>query len=232
MSLSRSGPQANSEAHSAKMLNLEETLYQLDTQISHYEDEIKQLQIMLKCRREERDRVLGNLEAMRLSYAGGSNRIDYTRKEFEWTNSLKAKMKDVFGIAGFRLCQEGVCNANMDGRDIVCVMPTGGGKSLTYQLPALLQPGCTIVISPLLSLITDQILHLQESGVQAVKITSTTSKQESYEITQRLTALAARSVECRDEEIKLCYVTPEKIAKSKPFVSLLQKLDAGQQLGE
>ena len=52
----------------------------------------------------------------------------------------------------------------MDGRDIVCVMPTGGGKSLTYQLPALLSAGCTLVISPLISLITDQILHLREAG--------------------------------------------------------------------
>jgi ATP-dependent DNA helicase Q1 len=69
----------------------------------------------------------------------------------------------------------------MDGRDIVCVMPTGGtgfvssedvsihilragGKSLTYQLPALLNPGCTLVISPLIALITDQILHLREAG--------------------------------------------------------------------
>lgn len=74
-----------------------------------------------------------------------------------------------------------VCNANMDGRDIVCIMPTGalihvdilfcfiikmkgGGKSLTYQLPALLMTGCTLVISPLISLMTDQILHLREAG--------------------------------------------------------------------
>jgi hypothetical protein len=52
----------------------------------------------------------------------------------------------------------------MDDRDIVCVMPTGGGKSLTYQLPAIIKPGCTLVISPLISLITDQILHLREAG--------------------------------------------------------------------
>lgn len=145
-----------------------------------------------------------------------------------------------------------VCNANMDGRDIVCVMPTGsvlhvilsgclayaycliigGGKSLTYQLPALLQPGCTLVISPLLSLINDQILHLKEAGsvfsslvyvlhisynqhfpVQAVKLTGTTSKTESYEITQRLTALASRTAE-RGTEIKLCYVTVRALLRN------------------
>ncbi|KAG6882168.1 hypothetical protein C0992_012567, partial [Termitomyces sp. T32_za158] len=113
---------------------------------------------------------------MHPSHTGGSNTIDYTRKEFEWTKGLKAKSKEVFGIADFRLCQEGL------------------------------------------------------SIVQAVKITGTTSKQESREITQRLIALAGRNVVSRNDEIKLCYVTPEKIAKSKTFVSLLQKLDAGQQL--
>lgn len=63
----------------------------------------------------------------------------------------------------YSLTVSSVCNANLEGRDIICVMPTGGGKSLTYQLPALFSPGCTLVISPLLALMTDQILHLREA---------------------------------------------------------------------
>lgn len=157
-----------------------------------------------------------------------------------------------------------VCNASMDGRDIVCVMPTGGGKSLTYQLPAIINPGCTLVISPLISLITDQILHLRQAGgnstrlrifachwqayaslVEAVMLTGGTSKEESRSIFARLTAsprLNAGTHEDPQTEIKLCYVTvstklfkirlsliisflkPEKIVKSKTFVSLLEKL--------
>ncbi|KAI6165945.1 P-loop containing nucleoside triphosphate hydrolase protein [Pisolithus thermaeus] len=137
-------------------------------------------------------------------------------------------MNKVFGIKSFRLCQHGVCNANMDGRDIVCVMPTGGGKSLTYQLPALLTPGCTLVISPLISLITDQILHLKEAGVEAVMLTGGTPRAEANEIQQRLLAMTSSWGQGR--EIKLCYVTPEKIARNKAFVSLLGRLVEGGRL--
>lgn len=97
----------------------------------------------------------------------------------------------------------------MDGRDILCeplkrsdcinitlssgqmkirtgVMPTGGGKSLCYQLPALLSPGTTIVISPLLSLIADQIMHLKEANVECVMLTGTTSKQDQQAAFKRM----------------------------------------------
>ncbi|KAF8122865.1 ATP-dependent DNA helicase [Boletus edulis] len=168
--------------------------------------------------------------------AKASGTIDYTI-EFDWNPQLKGTMRKVFGISSFRLCQQGVCNANMDGRDVVCVMPTGGGKSLTYQLPALLMPGCTLVISPLISLITDQILHLREAGVDAVMLTGGTSKAQANEIQQRLTAMASSRGEAQQKEIKLCYVTaclsfsyPEKIAKSKAFMSLLRKLVDGGKL--
>ncbi|KAF9031692.1 ATP-dependent DNA helicase [Hymenopellis radicata] len=132
-------------------------------------------------------------------------------------------MKNVFGIEKFRLCQRGVCNANMDSRDIVCVMPTGGGKSLTYQLPAIMGSGCTLVVSPLISLISDQLLHLKEAGVEAVKITGSTTKEENKRITSTLHNMAAGKLQ-NVRPIRLCYVTPEKISKSKTFQSLLQKL--------
>lgn len=76
-------------------------------------------------------------------------------------------LKKTFGLNSFRLCQEGVVNAAMDSRDIVCVMPTGGGKSLTYQLPAIAgAKGLTVVVSPLLALIWDQVRALKELGVE------------------------------------------------------------------
>ncbi|EIW51605.1 ATP-dependent DNA helicase [Trametes versicolor FP-101664 SS1] len=131
-------------------------------------------------------------------------------------------MKSVFGFDSFRLCQEGICNASMDGRDVVGIMPTGGGKSLGYQLPALMVSGCTLVISPLLALIRDQIMHLNEAGVDAVMLTSATSQAEQNNIYSRLREMASGASHA--PEIKLCYVTPEKIAKSKTFTSALEKL--------
>ncbi|KAI5121119.1 hypothetical protein M0805_002791 [Coniferiporia weirii] len=216
----------------------------LDTELKEVDEQMEKLKQLRSKILDERQAVLnslnadeGNRNSARTSLSPGKTKakitietIDYMKGTFEWSGELKARMRDAFGIQNFRLCQEGVCNANMDGRDIVCVMPTGGGKSLTYQLPALLNPGCTLVISPLISLITDQILHLREFGVEAVKLTGSTTKEESRSIFSRL-ALAS-GVKSRGSyndvpagpEIKLCYVTPEKIAKSKTFTSMLEKL--------
>ncbi|KAG5351790.1 hypothetical protein C0989_004944 [Termitomyces sp. Mn162] len=105
--ISRTESRVESMFDSPRKQHLKEILAQLDAQIAHYEDEAKQLQALTKNRIEERYRVLEELEAMPPSHARGSNGIDYTRKEFEWTKGLKAKMMDVFGIGNFRLCQEG-----------------------------------------------------------------------------------------------------------------------------
>ena len=143
-----------------------------------YSNEIKELKKDIVALDQQDHRQLG-------SNSTTSDSINYIEKEFEWSRQLKSKLKRIFGIDDFRLCQQGyvtrvvnaspeldvpvgsVCNANLDQRHIICVMPTGGGKSLTYQLPALLSRGCTLVISPLISLMTDQVLHLKENNGKA-----------------------------------------------------------------
>ncbi|KAI0824919.1 P-loop containing nucleoside triphosphate hydrolase protein [Trametes gibbosa] len=200
----------------------------LDQEIEEAKAQRASLDALIRTLEKEREEKLRQIRGAQLMPARNALKgknvmetIDYM-EDFDWSLALRAKMKSVFGFNSFRLCQEGICNASMDGRDIVGIMPTGGGKSLGYQLPALMVPGCTLVVSPLLSLITDQILHLREANVDAVMLTSATSKEESALIHRRLTGMAIGDVNAPD--IKLCYVTPEKIAKSKVFISTLQKL--------
>lgn len=95
------------------------------------------------------------------------------------------------------------CEA-LDGRDVVCVMPTGGGKSLCYQLPALISVGLTLVISPLISLSMDQTWHLREAGVPCEMMSSADSREESNDILRRI-----RMGGSGREEIKVLFVTPE-----------------------
>ncbi|KIL64858.1 hypothetical protein M378DRAFT_77626 [Amanita muscaria Koide BX008] len=136
-------------------------------------------------------------------------------------------MEQVFDIRDFRLCQRGVCNAVMDGRDVFCIMPTGGGKSLTYQLPALLQAGCTLVISPLLSLISDQVHQLHQLKIEADRIKGGIPEEYRNNIYRRLRGLVNRHLLSPDEkEIKLLYVTPELICRNASFQNILHELAA------
>ncbi|KAJ7650971.1 P-loop containing nucleoside triphosphate hydrolase protein [Roridomyces roridus] len=211
--------QAGGRIHTRRQ-GLNREIAGLDVEINNIQKDICQMKDLLLLRQEHKQKLIEQV--------GGG--IDYTESDFEWSGELKTQLKTVFNIDDFRLCQEGACNANMDGRDIVCIMPTGGGKSLTYQLPALLNSGCTLVVSPLISLIADQIMHLQEAGIEAVKLTGSTSKTEARAINDRLIAMANSRRDRQERDIKLCYVTPEKIAKSKMFLSMLQKLVDGGQL--
>ncbi|KAJ7706323.1 P-loop containing nucleoside triphosphate hydrolase protein [Mycena rosella] len=240
-SSSRPGPsRLSANAHHGaptylRKQELNREVSQLDAELSQISKDISELKALHALRSQDRQKLLDELEQTNApanakgkgKAAGGT---DYSADDFPWSGGLKSQMKKIFGIDNFRLCQQGVCNANMDGRDIVCVMPTGGGKSLTYQLPALLNPGCTLVVSPLIALISDQIMHLREAGVEAVKLTGGTPKPEARDIHNRLIAMASNRRSPQDKEIKLCYVTPEKIAKSKSFVAMLQKLVDGGQL--
>src|SRR5215210_6295986 len=112
----------------------------------------------------------------------------------------RALLKTSFGYDSFRPGQETAVESILSGRDTVVVLPTGGGKSLCFQVPALLLPGLTVVVSPLISLMKDQVDALTARGLPAAFINSTLS---SSQVSDRL-AKAARG------EIKLLYVAPER----------------------
>ncbi|CAA7257395.1 unnamed protein product [Cyclocybe aegerita] len=230
---------------------VEERIARLDAEVLGCRADIQLIEQRIRNCLEEKKLLEAGLRATRVSRGSGAHLqlhgigqgngnsngkttteafINYETEPFDWIDGLKARMRAVFGIQEFRLCQQGVCNANMDGRDIVCIMPTGGGKSLTYQLPALLTPGCTLVISPLISLMTDQILHLREAGIEAAMITSATSKPEKAQTLERLRMLAGRKLGPGQKELKLAYVTPERMNKDKSFRSLLQRMDEAGKL--
>jgi len=86
-----------------------------------------------------------------------------------------------FGLSSFRPGQQAVIDAVVSGKDTLCIMPTGGGKSLCYQLPTIAREGLTIVISPLIALMKDQVDGLQKNGIPATFINSSLSPNEQQE---------------------------------------------------
>ncbi|XWS67950.1 hypothetical protein CRYUN_Cryun04dG0048600 [Craigia yunnanensis] len=152
-----------------------------------------------------------------VNYIEGSNDQKWSSRDFPWTKKLDANNKKVFGNHSFRPNQREVINATMSGYDVFVLMPTGGGKSLTYQLPALICPGITLVISPLVSLIQDQIMHLLQANIPAAYLSGNMDWSEQQEILRELT-----SDYCK---YKLLYVTPEKVAKSDVLLRHLDSLN-------
>ncbi len=116
-----------------------------------------------------------------------------------------AELLTKFGLTSFRPGQRGVVDAIAAGHDVMCVMPTGGGKSLCYQLPSLAREGTTIVVSPLIALMKDQVDALLAKGVSASYVNSSLDRQER---TSRYSA-------CRAGEFDMLYVTPERFRKSE-----------------
>jgi ATP-dependent DNA helicase RecQ len=111
-------------------------------------------------------------------------------------------LRDVFGFDAFRPGQEEIVDAVADGQNVLAIMPTGGGKSLCFQLPALMRDGVTVVISPLIALMRDQVRALQEAGVCAGSLTSGNTPEEIDAVWESLEA----------GELKLLYMAPERLA--------------------
>ncbi|GJP32612.1 hypothetical protein CLOM_g17224 [Closterium sp. NIES-68] len=163
--------------------------------------------------------VARRAEAVPLSevrFSEGSVDRQWARRDFPWTRELEEHNWKLFGNRSFRANQREVMNATMSGRDVFVLMPTGGGKSLTYQLPAVCSPGVTLVVSPLISLICDQIMHLEQYNIPAACLSASQEWPEQQRILQELCSPCC--------QIKLLYVTPEKIARSDNLFRHLEGL--------
>ncbi|WP_293152658.1 MULTISPECIES: DNA helicase RecQ [unclassified Microcoleus] len=128
-------------------------------------------------------------------------------------SSLEQSLKHFFGYDSFRPGQREIVEAALQQRDMMIVMPTGGGKSLCFQLPALLKPGLTVVVSPLIALMQDQVEALQDNGIGATFLNSTLSAMETR----------SRETAILEGKIKLLYVAPERLLGERflPFLDIV-----------
>ncbi|CDK13818.1 ATP-dependent DNA helicase RecQ [Erwinia amylovora LA635] len=110
-------------------------------------------------------------------------------------------LRDTFGYQQFRPGQQTIIQESLNGRDCLVVMPTGGGKSLCYQIPALVRQGLTLVVSPLISLMKDQVDQLLANGVAAACLNSTQNREEQQNV----------MAGCRSGKVRLLYIAPERL---------------------
>ncbi len=125
-----------------------------------------------------------------------------------------AVLRQIFGFEEFRPGQKAVVDSLMAGRNVLAVMPTGSGKSLCYQVPALAMGGLAVVISPLVALMQDQVAALKLAGVAAESINSSASREQNVEIWQRVAS----------GDVKILYLAPERLMTAQ-MITALKKLD-------
>lgn len=192
--------------------SLEEQLSELEKELQSTDNEISRLQTIRQCILAKRKEVKVKLKQKTLEEIA---RSDWNKSDYPWSTQLADSLKNVFRIESLRSMQLPTINATMSGRDCILIMPTGGGKSLCFQIPALLSPGITLVVSPLLALMEDQVMALERLSYPVAMMSASTSKSESFKI--------MKGIVDSEPAFKLLYVTPEKVAKSKTLMSKLEQ---------
>ena len=132
-------------------------------------------------------------------------------------NRAREVLKEYYGYDSFRERQEEIITSILEGKDVVTIMPTGGGKSICYQVPALILDGLTIVISPLISLMKDQVDNIKNMGIKSAYINSTLSENEIKNILNDVIK----------NEVKILYVAPERL-ESTEFLNLITRVKISQ----
>jgi ATP-dependent DNA helicase Q1 len=211
------------------MNQLEKNLSAVDKEINEINQQVNALIERRKKLQHERQHLRDQLDIANVETS--SNLPDYREETFPWSQQLHERAQQHWQITHFRDLQVPIMNAALDRqRDLFVVLPTGGGKSLCYQLPAILEPGFTLVISPLVSLIKDQTFHLNDAHIPAAYLTASSSKEDVIRVHNILSASSTTKAKTKSKTeiimddrpaFKLLYVTPEKIANSKRFMAKL-----------
>uniref|UniRef100_A0A2R5LAI8 ATP-dependent DNA helicase n=1 Tax=Ornithodoros turicata TaxID=34597 RepID=A0A2R5LAI8_9ACAR len=192
---------------------LQQQLSDIESKILSADTEIQRLRSVKQALLKKRDELKVRITQQTQEELA---RTDWNKNDYPWHEQVRKYAKETFHINDFRPLQVPAINMTLSGKDCILIMPTGGGKSLCYQLPALVSDGITIVISPLISLMEDQVMALKRLNYPAAMLSATTPKEEAQTINSALTDPKA--------PIKLLYITPERLAKSKRFMAKLEKM--------
>lgn len=195
--------------------DLEDELKNVDKELSKVDAEIAKWKNKQRQLHEKKTSLKNSINKLKSDTLAS---VDWAGTTYEWSDKVDQLLKDVFKISNFRPKQLSAINSTLAGQHAIVVMPTGAGKSLCYQLPALVKPGITVVVSPLVSLMEDQVRSLTKKNIPAMLMSASSPKEDT---TQALNALKDGKT-----KIKLIYATPERFAKSKRFMSNLQKCHA------
>jgi ATP-dependent DNA helicase Q1 len=202
--------EAGRESETASLASLREALARKRKERREAERKVAAL------REEEQDLelLIEGIEDQEESARRARNRPDWAGA-FKWDQQVERLLAQTFRLPGFRPLQREVINATLSKWDTLVLMPTGGGKSLVYMLPALVEAGVTLVVSPLISLMHDQVTQLAEVGVRAELLCQHTDKDLVKRIHDDLCSPKS--------DLRLLYATPERVVKSKTLISRLEK---------
>ncbi|XP_054710692.1 LOW QUALITY PROTEIN: ATP-dependent DNA helicase Q1-like [Uloborus diversus] len=193
--------------------SFEAQLQSINNDINHIDQAIHKLNTKRQKLLTQKEQIKKRIQEEASEKLASQN---WERCDHPWSKKVDEVLKTVFKLNKFRPYQLSTINAVMSKHDCILLMPTGGGKSLCYQLPAMVLDGITLVVSPLVSLMEDQIMAMESLNVPAALLNANSSREHVNYVHSQMTE--------KKPSLKLLYVTPEKLAKSKRFMAKLEKM--------
>lgn len=197
-----------------RLRTLQNDLSRVKNEKSLIVEEIGRLQQQRRKLSEKIDEIKLEIETIQSQTNHRDIREKFSNETYEWSQKAQSLLESVFGLKEFRFHQLAAINAVLSGLDVLLIMPTGGGKSLCFQIAALITGGLTVVVSPLISLIEDQLSSLKALNIPA-KILNKDYKEESNQI--------LKSLEQPSISFRILYVTPEKLKHNTMLMKQLDK---------